>query len=100
LTAQHDPTRCCATCAWALELDSLDATSHGQAVACGWTGPTPPLPEWLTHPEDTSDAIEAATAYGISEKTLSRARQALKIVTVRAGNRWLVSLPASTEPDR
>ena len=57
MTAQHDPTRCCATCAWALELDSLDATSHGQAVACGWTGPTPTLPEWLTHPEDTSDAM-------------------------------------------
>lgn len=54
----------------------------------------------LRQPMPASELIEAATAYGISEKTLSRARQALKIVTVRAGNRWLVSLPASTEPDR
>jgi len=61
LTAQHDPTRCCESCAWALELDSLDAASHGQAIACGWTGPTPPLPEWLTHSEDAPDGAMAIT---------------------------------------
>lgn len=53
----------------------------------------------LRQPKPASELIEAATAYGISEKTLARARRELKVETVRRGDRWMVGLPA-WEPDK
>lgn len=100
MTAQHDPTRCCDTCAWALEFDSLDGLTGGRAVACGWTGPTPPFPEWLTDSNGDGPVVTAdgqIAAWAIQPRTAGTTCPAWE--SLLQVDLELADQPADFEPD-